>query len=191
MKVRTLLALLIANTFMTLSAQEGKFGFIDFNATLRRMPDYIAAEATLSNIQTEYQEELERSKREFERQYIEFMLEQDHLSPSIVAKRQKELQLLMDNNAQFRDDVQHQLESKREELLNPLKKNLLQAVSEVCTEQNLDYVVDTGKGTYLYINQDRGVDISEPVCIKLGIEKKVEKVVESGQPVINANNKEE
>ena len=87
MKVRTLLALLIANTFMTLSAQEGKFGFIDFNATLRRMPDYIAAEATLRNIQTEYQEELERSKREFERQYIEFMLEQDHLSPSIVAKR--------------------------------------------------------------------------------------------------------
>lgn len=191
MKVRTLLVLLIANTFMTLSAQEGKFGFIDFNATLRRMPDYIAAEATLRNIQTEYQEELERSKREFERQYIEFMLEQDHLSPSIVAKRQKELQLLMDNNAQFRDDVQHQLESKREELLNPLKKNLLQAVSEVCTEQNLDYVVDTGKSTYLYINQDRGVDISEPVCIKLGIEKKVEKVVESGQPVINANNKEE
>lgn len=191
MKVRSLLALLIANTFMTLSAQEGKFGFIDFNATLRRMPDYIAAEATLRNIQTEYQEELERSKREFERQYIEFMLEQDHLSASIVAKRQKELQLLMDNNAQFRDDVQHQLESKREELLNPLKKNLLQAVSEVCTEQNLDYVVDTGKGAYLYINQDRGVDISEPVCIKLGIEKKVEKVVESGQPVINANNNEE
>ena len=191
MKVRTLLALLIANTFMTLSAQEGKFGFIDFNATLRRMPDYIAAEATLRNIQTEYQEELERSKREFERQYIEFMLEQDHLSPSIVAKRQKELQLLMDNNAQFRDDVQHQLESKREELLNPLKKNLLQAVSEVCTEQNLDYVVDTGKGTYLYINQDRGVDISEPVCIKLGIEKKVEKVVESGQPVINAKKNEQ
>lgn len=186
MKVRILLALTFANAFLTLSAQEGKFGFIDFNATLRRMPDYIEAEANLSNIQSVYQDELDRSKREFERQYIEFMLEQDHLSASIVAKRQKELQLMMDNNVQFRDEVQMELEAKRDELLIPLQKKLLNAVQEVSTELNLDYVVDTGKGTYLYINQERGVDISDQVGSRLGIEKKVEKVVEGGQPVLNA-----
>jgi len=188
MKVRILLALFLSNAFLMLSAQEGKFGYIDFNGTLKRMPDYIAAEANLHNIQSEYQDELERSKREFERQYIEFMLEQDHLSASIVAKRQKELQLLMDNNAQFRDNVQMELESKREEMLLPLKKRLLEAVSEVCKEQNLDYVVDTGKGTYLYINQEKGVDISQMVYQRLGIEKKTETVVEGGQPVLNADN---
>jgi len=186
MKVRILLALILANSFLMLHAQEGKFGYIDFNATLRRMPDYIVAEANLRNIQSEYQEELERSKREFERQYIEFMLEQDHLSASIVAKRQKELQLLMDNNAQFRDNVQMELDSKREELLVPLKKKLLTAVSEVCTELSLDYVVDTGKGTYLYINQEKGVDISDQVGAKIGIEKRAEKVVEGGQPVLDS-----
>ena len=186
MKVKILLALTFANAFLTLSAQEGKFGFIDFNATLRRMPDYIEAEANLRNIQSVYQDELDRSKREFERQYIEFMLEQDHLSASIVAKRQKELQLLMDNNVQFRDEVQMELEAKRDELLIPLQKKLLNAVQEVSTELNLDYVVDTGKGTYLYINQERGVDISDQVGSRLGIEKKVEKVVEGGQPVLNA-----
>ena len=180
--------LFLSNTFLMLSAQEGKFGYIDFNGTLKRMPDYIAAEVNLHNIQSEYQDELERSKREFERQYIEFMLEQDHLSASIVAKRQKELQLLMDNNAQFRDNVQMELESKREEMLLPLKKRLLEAVSEVCKEQNLDYVVDTGKGTYLYINQEKGVDISQMVYQRLGIEKKTETVVEGGQPVLNADN---
>ena len=186
MKVRILLALLFVNAFLTLSAQEGKFGYIDFNATLRRMPDYIEAEANLRNIQSEYQDELDRSKREFERQYIEFMLEQDHLSASIVAKRQKELQILMDNNVQFRDEVQLELEAKRDELLVPLQKKLLTAVQEVSTELNLDYVVDTGKGAYLYINQERGVDISDQVGSRLGIEKKVEKVVEGGQPVLNA-----
>ena len=190
MKVRILLALILANASLMLQAQEGRFGYIDFNGTLRRMPDYIAAEANLSNIQSEYQDELDRSKREFERQYIEFMLEQDHLSASIVAKRQKELQLLMDNNAQFRDKVQMELESKREEMLLPLKKRLLEAVSEVCTQQNLDYVVDTGKGTYLYINQEKGVDISHMVYEKLGIEKKAERVVEGGQPVLKADNKD-
>ena len=179
------IALILSATFLTLSAQEGKFGFIDFNGTLRRMPEYIEAETNLRIIQSDYHEEIERSKREFERQYIEFMLEQDHLSASIVAKRQKELQLLMDNNAQFRDNVQLELEARRDELLMPLKKKLMEVVSEVCIEQNLDYVVDTGKGTYLYINQEKGVDISEQVYKLLGIENKTEKVSEGGQPVLN------
>ena len=117
------------------------------------------------------------------------MLEQDHLSASIVAKRQKELQLLMDNNAEFRDKVQTDLENKRDELLIPLKKRLMEEIAGVCTEQNLDYVIDTGKGTYLFINPDKGVDISVPVYRKLGIEV-VEAVPENGQPVlINSDNK--
>ena len=184
---KTLLTTILLSVSMVLFAQEGKFGFIDFNETLRRMPDYKEAESTLRQIQSEYHEEIERSKREFERQYIEFMLEQDHLSPSIVAKRQKELQLLMDNNAQFRDDIQQELEARRDELLVPIKKKLLQAVSDVCTEKNLDYVVDTGKGTYLYINENRSVDITEDVYTRLGIEIIRETIVEGGQPVLTTN----
>ncbi|MBR4810435.1 MAG: OmpH family outer membrane protein [Bacteroidaceae bacterium] len=192
MKVKTLLAFILTNAFLMLSAQEGKFGYIDFNGTLRIMPEYLEAENNLRQIQSDYHEEIERSKREFERQYIEFMLEQDHLSASIVAKRQKELQLLMDNNAQFRDNVQLELEARRDELLMPLKKKLMKVVSDVCIEKNLDYVVDTGKGTYLYINQEKGVDITDDVYKILGIERKVETVVEGGQPVLinDQNNKQ-
>lgn len=194
MKVKTLLALFLANAFLMLSAQEGKFGFIDFNGTLRIMPEYLEAEKTLRGIQSDYHEEIERSKREFERQYIEFMLEQDHLSASIVAKRQKELQLLMDNNARFRDNVQLELEARRDELLMPLKKKLMQVVSEVCVEKELDYVVDTGKGSYLYINPEKGVDLTDDVYRILGIEREVtESVVEGGQPVLtkDQNDKQE
>lgn len=194
MKVKTLLAFILANAFLMLSAQEGKFGYLDFNGTLRIMPEYLEAEKTLREIQSDYHEEIERSKREFERQYIEFMLEQDHLSASIVAKRQKELQLLMGNNAQFRDNVQLELEARRDELLMPLKKKLMKVVSDVCVEKNLDYVVDTGKGTYLFINGNRGVDISDQVYELLGIEKELKPVVEGEQPVLPTeqnNNKTE
>lgn len=180
-------ALLFCSAFLTLLAQEGKFGFIDFNGTLRMMQEYKEAEVNLLNIQSDYNEEIERSKREFERQYIEFMLEQDHLSASIVAKRQKELQLLMDNNAQFRDNVQLELEARRDELLLPLKKKLMKVVSDVCVEKDLDYVVDTGKGSYLYINPEKGVDLTDDVYKILGIERKIESVVEGEQPVLIDN----
>lgn len=184
---RTLLLIILMSVTALLSAQEGKFGYIDFNGTLKLMPEYMEAQIILLKTQSDYREEIERSKREFERQYIEFMLEQDYLSPSIVAKRQKELQLLMDNNAEFRDKVQSELEAKREELLIPLKKKLMKAVSDVCTEQGLDYVIDTGKGTYLFINPDKGLDISEVIYKRLGIENIPDKVVEQGQPAIIQN----
>lgn len=186
MSRKFIITLILTAAFLNVTAQDGKFGFIDFNVTLRKMPEYLEAESNLRNIQSEYHEEIERSKREFERQYIEFMLEQDHLSASIVAKRQKELQLLMDNNAQFRDNVQPELEARRDELLSPLKKKLLKVVSDVCSQQNLDYVIDTGKGTYLFINPEKGVDITDAVYEILGIEKKIETVVEGEQPVLNS-----
>lgn len=184
---RTLFLIVLLSVTTLLSAQEGKFGYIDFNGTLRLMPEYMEAQIILLKTQSDYREEIERSKREFERQYIDFMLEQDYLSPSIVAKRQKELQLLMDNNAEFRDKVQSELETKRDELLLPLKNKLMKAVSEISKEQDLDYVIDTGKGAYLFINPDKGVDISEVVYKKLGIDNIPDKVVEQGQPVIMQN----
>lgn len=187
---RLFVAFVFFAAFQVLYSQESKFGFIDFNGTLRQMPEYAEAETSLRSIQLDYNEEIERSKREFERQYIEFMLEQDHLSASIVAKRQKELQLLMDNNAQFRDNIQSELEARRDELLTPIKKKLLEAVSKVCISEKLDYVVDTGKGTYLFINPEKGVDITDPVYSLLGIEKKTERVVEGEQPVIDTNKTE-
>ena len=188
MKTSRILFLIVLLSVTTLlSAQEGMFGYIDFNGTLKLMPEYMEAQIILLKTQSDYREEIERSKQEFERQYIDFMLEQDYLSPSIVAKRQKELQLLMDNNAEFRDKVQSELETKRNELLLPLKNKLMKAVSEISKEQDLDYVIDTGKGAYLFINPDKGVDISEVVYKKLGIDNIPDKVVEQGQPVIMQN----
>ena len=172
---------------LSMSAQESKFGYLDFNGTLKLMPDYKAAEVNLQKMQADYKLEIERSKAEFERQYIEFMLEQDHLSASVVAKRQKELQLLMDNNAQFRDRVQEELEAARIELLDPLKKKLLVVISEVCTKKDLDYVIDTGTHTYLFINDKKGVDISHDVYAALGIESSLPDAVtiDSGKSAVN------
>lgn len=176
MKTRLLSLIVLVNLCLGLSAQEGKFGYLDFNSTLKLMPEYMEAEINLQKIQSDYRTEIERSKREFERQYIEFMLEQDHLSSSIVAKRQKELQLLMDNNTKFRDKVQEELETQRVNMLAPLKQKLLSVISKVCTDKGLDYVIDTGTRTYLFINPEKGVDISNQVYSILGIETNMESV---------------
>ena len=170
---RKTLFLLLMSVTVAVSAQTGNFGYMDFNGAIKLMPEYSEAQLNLQKIQSDYKNEIDRSKREFERQYVEFMLEQDHLAPTIVAKRQKELQVLMDAYAEFRDSVQVDLESIRLEMLNPIKEKLLKAIYKAGMDLNLDYVIDTGTGAYLYINNDKGIDISNYVYKILGLQEDV------------------
>ncbi|HPX99170.1 MAG TPA: OmpH family outer membrane protein [Bacteroidaceae bacterium] len=170
---RKTLFLLLMSVTVAVSAQTGNFGYMDFNGAIKLMPEYFEAQLNLQKIQSDYKNEIDRSKREFERQYVEFMLEQDHLAPTIVAKRQKELQVLMDAYAEFRDSVQVDLESIRLEMLNPIKEKLLKAIYKAGMDLNLDYVIDTGTGAYLYINNDKGIDISNYVYKILGLQEDV------------------
>ena len=167
--LKTIVSVILVALPFSLWAQTGNFGYMDFNGTLKLMPEYKEAQDNLMKIQSDFKEEIERSKREFERQYVEFMLEQNQLAPSIVAKRQKELQVLMDTYSDFRDNVQSELENKREELLVPIKEKLIKAVNSVGKSMGLDYIIDTGTRTYLYIDPERGVDISNQVYRYLGL----------------------
>ena len=80
----------------------------------------------------------------------------------------------MDNNVEFKNRAAGELEVVRNNMLDPLKGKLLDAIKQVCDEMQLDWVIDTEKGTYLYINNDRGIDISHPVYHVLGIESQIE-----------------
>lgn len=169
----------------------GSFGYLDFNAVLKMMPEYAEAEMKMQQLQSDYDDEIERSKREFERKYVEFILEQDQMAPSIVAKRQKELQLLMDNNVQFRDRIHKLIENNRKELLEPIQQKMLSVIESVSEEMDLDYVIDTATHTYIYINQRRGINITDAVLVKLGVaadESDINsfKVTESSQQSVKA-----
>ena len=50
-------------------------------------------------------------------------------------------------------------------------------------------MIDTGKGTYLFINPDKGVDISTQVYKLLGIDNQTEQIVEGEKPVIVSSDK--
>lgn len=167
------LLILFLFTCMTATAQN-RFGFIAFNNTLKLMPEYMEAELHLQKLQSDYKEEIERAKREFDRQYTDFIINQNQLSATIVVKRQKELQLLMDNNVEFKKRASSELEAERNRMLYPLKGKLLNAIKLVCDDMKLDWVIDTEKETYLYINNERGFDISHPVYKVLGIESQIE-----------------
>ena len=144
--LRTLLTAFFFSVCSIVSAQEGMFGYIDFNNTLKHMPDYVDAEQKLKKIQSDYKEEIERSKREFGRQYINFILEQDHLSPTIVAKRQKENQLM-----------------------GAIEDKVLKAIKAVGEEGGYVCIFNIAGGVVPYVSSTLTTDVTEAVKAKLGI----------------------
>ncbi|MCQ2126991.1 MAG: OmpH family outer membrane protein [Bacteroidaceae bacterium] len=150
-------------------AQTGHFGYIDRDFAIKAMPQYVADSISLDSIQKEYSMEMERSSEMFERMYVDFMVEQDKLAAPIVAKRQKELQLLLEEDSKLRDSLQKDLEQRRRSMLDALDEHLASVVNKVAVELDLDYVVDISNRTFMFMNPERSVDITEKVFQKLGI----------------------
>lgn len=171
MKNRIFAALLLAFVLIPSFAQNNtKFGYLSFNAVMQLMPEYSKYDTRLILLQESYKAEADRMDREFNRQYAEFLHEQTTMSESILKKRQKELQNLMDESISFKKESQENLNRERDLLLQDLRMKLVDVIQKVAKKQNLDYVVDTDSHTFLYMGS-RGVDITHAVFIELGVEK--------------------
>ena len=157
---------------LTATAQEGHFGYINYRETLMLMPEYAQAQETIQTIQQEYEQEIERADTEFYRQYMEYLHGQKMLSSTIILKRQKELQQLYENSMEFKKNFRDSLSAERKALLEPLERKLLDAISTVSRNMGLEYVIDMSSHSYLYIDPEKGNDISHPVYKLLGIEYK-------------------
>lgn len=168
MKKLTMMMLVLAFA-ISASAQKGKFGYLNYEQTMKLMPQYAKAGEALDKLQQDFADETQRIDLEFYRQYIEYLQGQNTISPTILLKRQKELQDTYDKNMEFKKTVKDSIMSEREKLLLPIRVKLIEAVHSVAKDLKLDYVIDTGAHTYLYIGEENSVDISEKVFKKLGI----------------------
>ncbi|MCQ2059436.1 MAG: OmpH family outer membrane protein [Bacteroidaceae bacterium] len=149
---------------------QSKFGYTSFNSVMQLMPEYADYETRLYLLQESYKNEADRMDREFNRQYAEFLHEQTKMSESILKKRQKELQNLMDDGINFKKNAQEQLQNERDKMLFSLRETLLYAIQRVGKRRKLDYIVDTDAHTYLYMGSN-GVDVTHDILVELGIEK--------------------
>lgn len=144
------------------------FGFVSYNEMLQAMPEYGKAVDRLVELGNIYDEEMERAEAEFSRKFYEFVEKQKTFPDNIMLKRQKELQQLMDESLQFKEEAKQLLQAQEEELMQPLRQRLQNAIREVGLEHNYAYILNTDNNSYLFINTTAGgEDCSDYVLEKL------------------------
>ncbi len=145
-------------------------GQINSNVILPRMPQFLAMQESLKSLKEQYEAEAKKSENDFQRKFEEFMQGQKDFPKTILDKRQNELQIMLETNAEFRIKAQKLLAEAERSMLADVKAELAEAVAIVAQEKGVSIVYDLDDGSVPYIVQGLAADLTVAVMHHLGID---------------------
>jgi outer membrane protein len=152
--LNTIALLLLISNF----AFSQKFGHIDSEYVLSKMPEYAEKKTEIDQLAKDYQKEVRSLFSEVEKMRSKFRLEQVAFTSEMKKERQAEIdkkeQEALDKQSQF-FAFDGLFFKKQEELLRPLQQKLWEAVEVVAKKRGLDYILDKAA--------DVGIIYSNPV----------------------------
>lgn len=147
-----------------------RFGYFSYSAILRAMPEYAVMENDIADLRAKYDMEMKRAEDEFNAKYETFLEEQRDLVPSILHKRQVELQEMMDKNVEFKREAKRLLEDARKDACAPLRRKLDDTVRRIGQERGYVIVINTDGDACPYIDPSAGEDITDRLRQLLNIQ---------------------
>jgi outer membrane protein len=164
-----LLALLLLSGAFEARAQ--KFGWVDSEFIMAKMPDYAKAQQELNAMSDTWQREIEAQKKDLDKLYRNYQAEEVVLTEPMKKKRQDEI-LKMEQDIKAYQNKQFgyegQLFKKRQELNKPVQDKVFEAVEKVAKKKQLAVLFDkSGDMTMLYTNPAH--DYTEFVLEELGL----------------------
>ena len=101
------------------------------------MPGYADMQKSLAELKRQYANETKRSEEEFNQKYEAFLEGQKDFAPSILKKRQYELQELLNNSVSFKKEAARLLEQAEADMYAPLKKRLNEILRQVAASADM------------------------------------------------------
>ncbi|UYZ58713.1 OmpH family outer membrane protein [Hymenobacter latericus] len=169
---RLLLALpLLWLALMPGLARAQKFGYIDSEFIMSKMPAYAQAQQELNTMSQNWQKDIEAQKKDLDRLYRTYQAEEVLLTEPMKKKRQDEILKKEQDIKAYQNKVfgyEGQLFKKRQELTKPVQDQVFEAVEKVAKKKQLAIIFDkSGDLTMLYTNPAH--DYTEFVLEELGL----------------------
>ena len=171
--MKKILGLLLALFLLTVASevQAQKFGWVDSEYIMAKMPEYAKAQGELNAMSENWQKEIEAQKKDLDKLYHSYQAEEVVLTEPMKKKRQdeilkKEQDIKAYQNKQF--GYEGQIFKKRQELNKPVQDKVFEAVEKVAKKKQLAVLFDkSGDLTMLYTNPAH--DYTEFVLEELGL----------------------
>lgn len=151
-----------------------RYGFVDTEYILNKIPDYKNAQEQLDQFSTQWQNEIESVATEIRELHAKFRADEVFLSSEMRTKREKEIhdkEVLAQKLQQKYFGRNGELYKKRQELMKPIQDDIYEAIKEIAKSGSYGMIIDRANGpTIIYSNEK--FDLSDKVLYKLGIRTK-------------------
>ncbi len=147
-----------------------KSGHLNFGNLVAMMPETKSADTELESYQKGLVQKGEAMAARFQEEYTVFVndAQSGTLSPAQQSEREENLQKKQQEISAYGQQVEQQLQQKRQQLLDPIVKRAEQAIKEVAVENGYELVFDTSVFNAVLYSMDSD-DLMPQVKGKLGI----------------------
>lgn len=164
MKKGFLIIILFTSLF---SFSQSKTAHINYNQLVLSMPETKQADSLLKQLTQNYQAELTRLESEYKVKVEKYQKEEKTLPEATKQLRLKELKDAEATYANFKEAAQKDISEKDKSLFTPIFEKAKKTVTDVAKSKGYDYVIDSSKGQYVYMNPKD--DLMELVKKKMGL----------------------
>ncbi len=170
--MKVLSVLLLSVLFGLNIAEAQKFGYIDSEFILSKMPEYKKAQDEIDQLSAAWEKEIADMQTKVEALYSSYNAEQVLLTEEMKATRldeikKKETELKEYNKKVFGFEGLFFL--KKQELIRPLQDKVWDAVEKVSKSNRLAIIFDKANGTMVMIYTDPRHDYTDFVLEELGL----------------------
>tara|TARA_B000000475_G_C15850948_1_gene388042 strand:- start:64 stop:567 length:504 start_codon:yes stop_codon:yes gene_type:complete len=160
--------LITLSLFLSLnfSFAQSKVAHIDTQKLISEMPEVIAKQKELAQLEKTYTTEIENTYKEFQTKAQSYSADAENQTEITNQARQKELESMQQNIQSFRQTATEDLQKKQVEMMKPLYEKAKAAIEKVASSQGFDYVLDSSAGGSVIMAQ--GKDLMNEVKNELG-----------------------
>jgi len=163
--------LLIAGTSFNGFAQDQKFGFIDSDVIMENMPEYTGIEQRLNLLSEGWRDEIRELEQEIEELEEDFEAREILFTEEVRQQRLNEIENLRRRRDRFVEEKfgpEGEYFSTQESLLEPIQRQIFEALNDVARRQGFDFVFDRAQETrYLFVREEW--NLTEDVMLEMGM----------------------
>ncbi|GAB3240534.1 hypothetical protein GCM10027346_34850 [Hymenobacter seoulensis] len=164
-------AMLLLGVFLPQTLLAQKFGYVDSEFLMSKLPAYAQAQQELNTLSSNWQKDIESQKKDLDKLYRNYQAEEVVLTEPMKKKRQDEILKKEQDIRDYQNKIfgfEGQLFKKRQELTKPVQDQVFEAIEKVAKKKQLAIVFDkSGDLTMLYTNPVH--DYTEFVLEELGL----------------------
>ncbi|MBO9702317.1 MAG: OmpH family outer membrane protein [Sporocytophaga sp.] len=165
------LGVLFLLCLITLSVNAQKFGYIDSDYILKKLPEYAKAEKELNMLSSKWQADIEKMKKEYEKMQTDFKAEEILLTEDMKKERLDTLAGREKAIKEYQKKIfgfEGMIFLKRQELMKPVQDKVFEAVEKVAKAKSLQIIFDkSGDLVMVYTNPIH--DYTDYVLEELGL----------------------